>query len=35
MAVETAREDGVDAGDWALDAERPVGRARITLLRSA
>ena len=34
MAVETARDDQVEPGDWAIDAERPVGRARLTLLRS-
>lgn len=34
MAVETAREAVVDAPDgWAIDAERQVGRARLTLLR--
>ena len=34
MAVETANRDSVEPGDWALDTERSVGRARITLLRS-
>jgi 16S rRNA (guanine966-N2)-methyltransferase len=34
LAVETANRDSVEPGDWALDTERPVGRARITLLRS-
>ena len=33
MAAETARGDKVDAGDWTIDAERDVGRARLTLLR--
>ena len=34
MAVETARGDCVDPGEWTIDAERNVGRARLTLLRS-
>jgi 16S rRNA (guanine966-N2)-methyltransferase len=33
MAVETARTDQVDPGGWTIDAERDVGRARLTLLR--
>jgi 16S rRNA (guanine966-N2)-methyltransferase len=33
MAVETASQDAVDPGDWVPDAERRVGRARLTLLR--
>ncbi len=33
MSVETARGDQVDAGGWTIDAERDVGRARLTLLR--
>ena len=33
MAVETSRTDQVDAGTWTIDAERDVGRARLTLLR--
>ena len=33
MAVETARGDRVDAQSLAVEAERDVGRARITLLR--
>jgi 16S rRNA (guanine966-N2)-methyltransferase len=33
MAVETARGDGVDAGVFTIDADRDVGRARLTLLR--
>ena len=34
MAIETARTDRVDPGLLQLDAERIVGRARLTLLRS-
>ena len=34
LAVETANRDSVEPGDCVLDTERPVGRARITLLRS-
>jgi 16S rRNA (guanine966-N2)-methyltransferase len=33
MAVETARNDNVVPGGWTIDAERDVGRARLTLLR--
>lgn len=33
MAVETQRGDPVDAGDWSAEAERDVGRARLTLIR--
>jgi len=33
MSVETARGDAVAAGDWTIEAERDVGRARLTLLR--
>jgi 16S rRNA (guanine966-N2)-methyltransferase len=33
MAVETARDVSVEPGEWTLDAERPVGRAKLTLLR--
>ena len=33
MAVETARDDAVDAGDLIIDADRAVGPARISLLR--
>jgi 16S rRNA (guanine966-N2)-methyltransferase len=33
MAVESARGDEVAPGGWAIDAERDVGRARLTLLR--
>jgi 16S rRNA (guanine966-N2)-methyltransferase len=35
MAIETGRGDAVIPPDgWAVDAERDVGRARLTLLRS-
>ena len=33
MSVETARADRVEAGGLTIDAERDVGRARLTLLR--
>jgi 16S rRNA (guanine966-N2)-methyltransferase len=33
MAVETAREDVVNPGQWTLEVERPVGRAKLSLLR--
>lgn len=33
MSVETDRRDPVDPCDYELDAEREIGRARITLLR--
>lgn len=33
VAVETARGDGVDAQNLRVEAERDVGRARLTLLR--
>ena len=33
MAVETARGDPIDPGTWTIDAERDVGRAKLTLLR--
>jgi 16S rRNA (guanine966-N2)-methyltransferase len=35
MAIETARANAVDPGDWAIETERDVGRARLTLLRSS
>lgn len=35
VAVETERNDAVDPGGWAIDTERNVGRAKLTLLRSA
>ena len=35
MAVETARGDAVEPGRWTIDAARDVGRAQLTLLRSA
>ena len=34
MVVETARGDAVDPGNYMLEAERDIGRARITLLRN-
>ena len=34
IAIETARGDAVDPGAFVLDAQRDVGRARITLLRA-
>ena len=34
IAIETARTDSVDPGEWAIDADRNVGRARLTLLRN-
>jgi 16S rRNA (guanine966-N2)-methyltransferase len=34
MAIETSRRDSVDPGDLIVEAEREVGRARITLLRA-
>ena len=34
MSVETARTDAVDAHGWTIDAERTVGRAKLTFLRS-
>ena len=33
MAVETDRREPVDAGNYEIDLEREIGRARITLLR--
>jgi len=33
LAVETQAGDSVDAGGWTVEAERRVGRARLTLLR--
>ena len=35
MAIETARADTVDPGHWTIDTTRNVGRAKLTLLRSA
>ena len=35
MALETSRGDSVEAGGLTIDAERNVGRARLTLLRMA
>ena len=34
LAVETEARDAVDAGRWTIDAERRVGRARLTLIRA-
>jgi len=34
MAIETARGDVVDPGNYALEAERDIGRARVTILRA-
>lgn len=33
MAVETERREPVDPGEWSLEAERQVARARLTLIR--
>jgi 16S rRNA (guanine966-N2)-methyltransferase len=33
LSIETARGDSVDPGEWVIEADRDVGRARITLLR--
>jgi 16S rRNA (guanine966-N2)-methyltransferase len=35
MAIETARNDTIDPGEWTVEADRNVGRARITLMRSS
>ena len=32
LSVETARGETVDPGDWTIEAERDVGRARLTIL---
>jgi 16S rRNA (guanine966-N2)-methyltransferase len=34
LAIETDAHEPVDAGDWLIDAERRVGRARLTLIRA-
>ena len=34
LAVETEAREAVDAGSWKIDAERRVGRARLTLIRA-
>ena len=34
MAIETARSDAIEPGEWSIAAERNVGRARLSLLRS-
>jgi 16S rRNA (guanine966-N2)-methyltransferase len=33
LAIETEARDAVDAGGWQIEAERRVGRARLTLIR--
>lgn len=33
MSVETARRDEVEPGGWSVEAEREVGRVRLTILR--
>jgi 16S rRNA (guanine966-N2)-methyltransferase len=33
MSVETSRDDQIEPGPFAIEAERNVGRARLTLLR--
>lgn len=33
LAIEIAAADSVEAGDWRIDAERRVGRARLTLVQ--
>ena len=33
LAIESEARDAVDAGDWQVEAERRVGRARLTLIR--
>lgn len=34
LAIETEAREAVDPGDWRLDAERQVGRARLSLIRA-
>jgi 16S rRNA (guanine966-N2)-methyltransferase len=34
IAIETASGDRVEPGDWSVDSEREVGRARLTLIRA-
>ena len=34
LAIETEAREPVDPGDWAIEAERRVGRARLTLIRA-
>lgn len=34
LAIETEAAEPVDAGDWQIDVERRVGRARLTLIRA-
>jgi len=33
LAIETEANEAVDPGDWTIDAERRVGKARVTLIR--
>ena len=35
LAIETEAREAVGAGDWTLEAERRVGRARLTLIRAS
>ena len=35
LAIETEAKEPVDSGDWELEAERRVGRARLTLIRAS
>ena len=34
LAIETTKDDPVDPGPWEVDADRRVGRARLTLIRA-
>ena len=34
LAIETEAKEPVEPGDWTVDAERRVGRARLTLIRA-
>jgi 16S rRNA (guanine966-N2)-methyltransferase len=34
LAIETEAREAVDPGNWTIDAERRVGRARLTLIRA-
>jgi 16S rRNA (guanine966-N2)-methyltransferase len=34
LAIETEAREAVDAGEWTVDTERRVGRARLTLIRA-
>jgi 16S rRNA (guanine966-N2)-methyltransferase len=35
LAIETEAREPVDAGDWSIEVERRVGRARLTLIRAS